>query len=184
MRRVFIAINLSQNVKDILRDILEKLAREYRRAPIRFVKPDGFHITLHFLGNQNDEMIEKLKRVLDEMAKDYKKTKLALDGFGFFSNAAQPRVLWLGTEEVGNRAIEDLQKNLGKELLKLGLEIDTRDWHPHITLGRISGQIDTTILDSIKVPSVEWVVRSIELIQSDLKPEGVEYRILYSAKLS
>lgn len=184
MKRVFIAINLSENVKVVLCNILENLRRVYRGAPIRFVKPDGFHVTLYFLGDKDDKTIAGVGHILDEVCKKYKKTKLSLDGFGFFPNEVRPRVLWIGAEEAGNRAIENIQKNLGKELRGLGIEIDNREWHPHITLGRISGKINTFILLSMKVSFVGWEVSSIELMESELKPEGVEYKTLHSAELS
>ncbi len=184
MRRIFIAINLPKNVKEVLAQILAELKKRYRGTPIRFVKANGFHITLHFLGNQNDGMIAKVSRILDEVTARYQRTKLMLGGFGYFPNAVQPRVLWIGVDGVGQKILENLQKDLGKELQKLGIKVDHCDWHPHLTLGRLSGKINTSMLHSMEAPQVEWQVGAVVLMASNLKPTGAEYEILHSVKLS
>lgn len=183
MKRVFIAMNLPENIKRIVLGLVAELQKNYRRAPLRFVKPDGLHLTLHFLGEQDKESIQKIMEIMEEIVSPYKKVKLRLGRLGFFPNKFRPRVLWVSTEEIRDQTIENLQKELGRKLEKFNITIDSRPWHPHITLGRIKGPIETKLIQNIKIPFAEWEVCLIELIESFLKPEGPEYKIIHRTKL-
>lgn len=185
MKRVFIAIGLSENIKGVLGDLLLELKRNYRGAPIRFIKADGFHITLYFLGNQDENSIQKIIALMKETVSQYKKVKFRLGDLGFFPNQIRPRVLWIGRKELNKyETLKNLQKDLGKRLQKLKIKVDKRPWHPHITLGRIRGRINSQAIQKIKIPEALWQIDSIELIESILKPEGPEYKIIHRTKLN
>jgi len=94
----------------------------------------------------------------------------------------RPRVIFLSSREREGEGLPSLQKNLGQELEKIGLDIDHRAWHPHLTLARIKGPCQFKT-ENIQLPKLEIPIKSIELMESQLRPQGAEYEILESYSL-
>jgi len=63
-KRIFIAINLPEEIKKKLSEYQSKLPD----LPIRWVKKDNLHITLVFLGYLNDEEILEVCKITEEAA--------------------------------------------------------------------------------------------------------------------
>ncbi|HUS49948.1 MAG TPA: 2'-5' RNA ligase family protein, partial [Candidatus Paceibacterota bacterium] len=63
-QRVFIAINLPEDIKKKLTDYQEK----WPELPIRWTKKDNIHITLFFLGYLNNEEIVEVCKMTKEVA--------------------------------------------------------------------------------------------------------------------
>lgn len=181
-KRVFIAINLPQTVKEELNKLV-LLAKKINSQPVvRYVKTKGIHLTLHFLGYLDDEQINQVKDILKNSAKNYQKTELVTGEIGAFPNLNRPRVIFLSSQEKGEDTLTNLQKDLGEELEKIGMEIDHRPWHPHLTLARIVGPCEFKTQNLI-APKLEIPIKSIELMESQLLPQGAEYKIIESYTL-
>ncbi len=183
--RIFIAIDLDSKIKDQISAFINQLKR--LGGNIRWVKTQGMHITLKFLGEVNEERIERIKRAMDRTVSDFKRFRIELTGTGSFpERSTRPRVLWIGVK--GSKEIELLQQALENELLKEGFQKETRAFVPHLTLGRVKGySAIRTILEKIEEnadrPFGEMVVKKIVLFRSILKPDGAEYKELYEAEL-
>jgi 2'-5' RNA ligase len=105
---------------------------------------------------------------------------LGLAGLGVFPDARNPRVLWLGV----TRDLETLAKihsHVVAATTGLGEPEEARDFHPHLTLARLSiapseARLVTRALASVRgeLPG-EWEVNSVELVRSELRPEGARY---------
>ena len=181
-KRCFIAINLPTTIREQLIKLLAQLKKINSSPSIRYVKPGGIHLTLHFLGYLTEEQINQVKNVLKRLAGEYSATELITKNIDAFPNLSQPRVIFLANEEKKNNNLTNLQKNLGEELEKIGIEVDHRPWQPHLTLARIAGpcQFKTEYL---KITPLEIPVNTIELMESQLNPQGVEYKIIASYDL-
>jgi 2'-5' RNA ligase len=91
-------------------------------------RPEGLHITLHFLGEVAATQVPLLRQGLDVT---WEGCELLLD---------QPQV-WHGGIAVleASRvppALASLHERLGERLVGMGLPIETRRYRPHVTFGR------------------------------------------------
>jgi 2'-5' RNA ligase len=97
---------------------------------------------------------------------------LRLAGGGRFGSARRPQVLWTGLE--GNvAALTALAGRLGRAARALGLDVDSRPFRPHLTLGRwrpgrpAAGALAER-LAGYRGP--EWPVEEVALVRSTLGP--------------
>ena len=190
--RVFVALDLPQVAKDVLNETMLQLQATLPSG-IRWVRPDGIHLTLKFLGDVDAGMVEPLLDAMGRVATlaDPQGFDLHLTRLGMFPNAREPRVLWAGVG--GDVApLAKLQKSVDEAISALGFPAERRPFRPHLTLGRVRDQV--TAADRKKIgdqvsqatigESPPWTVREIHLIQSDLTPAGAIYRSLGAAPLA
>ncbi len=181
-KRVFIALNLTKVAKIAVAQILQKLKTVNPKPSIHYVKPDSVHLTLHFLGDRNPEEIERIKKILKSSARNYGSTMLITEKIDAFPNLKYPRVVFLTTREKNGNSLTNLQKQLGVELLKAGIDIDQRPWHPHLTLARLTGP-NHFKTQAIKLTELEIPINSLELMESKLGVPGGQYKIIESYTL-
>jgi len=183
--RTFIAIKIPDIVKSELIQITDKLKSS--RADLKWVKPEGIHLTLKFLGNIDEQKATEVKEVLNKVVKAEVPFEIRLEGLGAFPKPASPRVIWAGVKEGAQNTI-NLAKNLEEQLEKIGFEKERRSFHPHLTLGRLrspqnKGKL-SNLLESTKFKSSSIIkVARLNLIQSTLTPTGAIYTVLYQAEL-
>jgi 2'-5' RNA ligase len=183
--RTFIAIELDPAIKKSIAKFIQKWDSGDRN--IRWVKPEGMHLTLKFLGEIPEEKIPPIQSVLDRIAKDYSRFPLSLKGTGSFPPAARvPRVIWIGIEK--SESIQQIQTRVENEFHKIGFPREKRKYHPHLTIGRVKSphnlQIVLDSLDLCKQTEFgKMSVTKMTLFKSILKPTGAEYSILWEACL-
>lgn len=187
-RRIFIAINLAENIKKKL----QERQREWADLPVRFTKKDSLHLTLLFIGYVSDEQMLEVCRKTREIAKNHQPFELTLDKIRLAPPGKAPRLIWIEGEK--NEALINLKRDIEKMMV---LEEDKKHaffqidrglkvFIPHITLARIR-QTAWKSLD--KRPEIDKEARitlgvyNIEVMESDMKGDGVEYVILESAEL-
>ena len=180
--RSFIAINLPEEAKNHLLVLLEELKRKNRQPSIKWVNPEGLHITLHFLGYQEEGTLEKIGEIIEKLKLKIEnlKLELALGEISAFPNLSRPRVLFVSClDGLTIEILKRFQKELGKELEKLGLEVDKRPWTPHITLARLKMPILLNLKSQTSnFKNLSFKVKSIDLMKSELMPTGAKYTIL------
>ena len=159
-----------------------------------WANPAGFHVTVEFLGEIGENILEDVipprgrdhaygvKKILKDVTPKYSAMNFYLDEVAAFPNKANPRVVNVRVGEEG-RVGESFQNDLNKELRKIGLGQDSRLWKPHITLARNKNGEFINGLDSVKLKKVVWKVESVELIKSDLLPNGPRYTVLFSCNM-
>lgn len=181
--RAFIAFKVSDEVKDELFRIQEELKKTNPIKSTAFSdgvnwsNPAGFHVTVEFLGEIEQNRVEEIKNILIKLAPNYHPFSYWLDRIDTFPNKTNPRVINVRVEEEG-RVGYSFQENLLKELRQIGLGQDEHPWKPHITLARNKNNEFIEGLDAVKLKKVVWRVDSVELIKSDLLPQGPEYMTL------
>jgi len=166
--RLFIAFDVSEEVKDYLIDLQKHLPED---SKINLVKE--FHLTLKFLGDVDDDKVDTIKALLSNINFTQFTAKTA--GIGVFPDEKMIRVVWIGLEPKDN--IVALQKEIENSLSDL-FPKDTR-FHPHLTLARVKFVKDKKdFLEKLKkIPAkeFEFSVKSFKLIKSELTPEGPVY---------
>lgn len=128
--RIFVGLDIDADIRSRMTRYLEGVRGFAPEA--RWVKPESFHVTLKFVGEQKDELVEEIKRELATVhAKPF---EVSFSGNGFFPNARSPRVFWLGIE--AGEQLRQLAKTVDEAVARTGVERETNDYRPHLTLAR------------------------------------------------
>jgi 2'-5' RNA ligase len=188
--RTFVAIELDDTLKDVLRQVQEEL----KRAPIarigRWVAPDGIHLTLKFLGNISPERVPEITQAIERGCHSFAPFTISLSQPGFFPNARRLRVVWVGVDGEVETLLQ-LQRSVESALNAIGFPPEKRGFQPHLTLARIrdyarpnereemAKRIAAVQVDT----SASMLVREVHLIRSDLRPTGAVYTRLSTVPL-
>jgi 2'-5' RNA ligase len=183
-QRLFLAINLPQQIKDQLFDLVLKLQKTNKNKPIKWVEKDNFHLTLHFLGDIPEEKIQEITQALKPIVADFKTLNFQLlNSISAFPNLKDPKVIFLEMKELNDGQTVKLQKQIGEALTKLGYIIDNRPFRLHLTLGRI--KLKTSVqIPNFQLPIANFLINSIDLMESYLTPTGPIYKIIKQYNLS
>lgn len=105
---------------------------------VRWVRLDGLHMTLRFLGPTMEDRVSLARDAVRETAADHGPFSVTLGGAGMFPTGGRPRALWLGVRE-GADALANLAKGVDRALVDRGWPADTRPFRAHLTLARADG---------------------------------------------
>lgn len=183
--RLFIAVNFPLR----LRARIARATRPLRDSdlPVRWIEPDGLHLTLKFLGEVRSGSVDDLGAALGALALAFRPFPLRFERIGAFPSLRHPRVIWLGVEPTPD--IRFLKQDLERAYGDLGIRREERPYQPHVTLGRAerSGEAGSfRALESIARESslpAEYRVTHIDLMRSRLNPDGATYTLLKAARL-
>lgn len=182
--RVFIALELTPEIQGQLGQIQEELQKS--AADVKWVRPQGIHLTLRFLGNVSLELIEEIKNVVGQLVKAHQGFEMKITELGAFPKVEHPRVIWVSVEEKGQ--VAKLVQDLEERLIHLGFLREKRPFKPHLTLGRVRSAHNREqlkkLLRSITFPQKSMQAESVCLFKSTLTPQGAIYQPLYKANLS
>jgi 2'-5' RNA ligase len=183
--RAFIAVELSSSLRDTLGELQEDLKRAGVEA--RWVRPQGIHLTLKFLGNIAAEQVQAVRSAMEEAVHGSKPIEARAGGVGAFPNERRPRVVWVGLEEPTG-ALVALQKRLDAALKPLGFKPENRPFKAHLTIARIKSpgrgaEVARALADQEDVDFGKIVVDKIVLYKSTLKPTGAMYTRLEEVAL-
>ncbi len=180
--RAFIAIPVPEGIIGEVVRFRNALANELPNA--KWAKPEGFHITLKFLGEITIPVIEKVKQVMDESAGGWRDFEMSLGGTGVFPEPARARVLWVGAT-AGNVGCNRIFRSLEAPLGTIGFKMEKRPFKVHITLARFRkpGSVPEKVLKS-QFSSTSFFAKKVVLYQSTLHTGGAVYNPLHTIKLS
>jgi 2'-5' RNA ligase len=188
--RTFIAIELDETIKAALADLQGQLKAKVPQDTVRWVKPEGIHLTLKFLGNVPASRIEEIKQALTQACAGFPAFSFSVRGLGCFPRPRRPRVIWVGVqEETGT--LKRLQKAIEDEMEKLGFAPEGREFHAHLTLGRTqrragSGDVRRLgqLVEEMDVSELgRMKAGGVSLMRSDLRPTGAVYTQLAAVEL-
>jgi 2'-5' RNA ligase len=180
--RTFIAIELPAEIKRALTDAQADLKRERAARYVRWVAPDGIHLTLKFLGDVERVRLPEITRVLADVCAHYPPLHLHLASLGAFPNTRRPNNLWVGVTG-DTDTLARLATEIEDALAHLGFEREGRAFSPHLTLGRVKkearGADQQFVGEMVKAsqisPNGNFRAGVVSLMQSVLKPSGAEY---------
>jgi len=166
------------------------LQQELRRAEadVSWVRLEGMHITLKFLGNVAEELVPTLGAALTELAQRTVSFNLSVAGCGVFPNLRSPRVFWAGIG-LDVDALHVLAGAVDRTVATLGFPLEERPFRPHITLGRVKSPRGLESLLPLVAAHRDdtfgvMQVTAIHLIRSELSPQGARYTTLRCAPLA
>lgn len=145
----------------------------------RLTNLDKIHLTLAFLGEQRDEIKDKLVEIIEQAAKDissFEVTPAYIDGF---PNIHHPQVLWVGVKGDIDKVLL-IRERIKDGLESLHLPIDERRFLPHITIAKLNRQfkVDRDLEVSLEVIMAKAfdpiIISSIKLFESE--PQGAFHK--------
>jgi 2'-5' RNA ligase len=142
--------------------------------------PEGLHLTLAFLGNQDPGQVEALLALGRAAASRCAPFPLRTAGLGGFPRTGAARLLYLAFEP--QPRLDALAAHLREALRASGVAFDARPFRPHLTLARMREPLDASAL-SLPGPPLEFQVREAILYRSLLLPGGSRYEPLGSCPL-
>lgn len=179
--RAFIAVDMSDEARGRLAQAIDSLS-SLGLSGVRWVKPEGMHLTLKFLGDIDPSLVEKVTEAIELAARDTKPFMLSLSQPGGFPTLGDPRVLWVGL--VGDlERLYSLQRAVESQMQRLGFPREKRRFSPHVTLGRVREGTRVgerhrigDAFSRIAVDDVSaWRVGAVHLMRSTLTPTGAIY---------
>ena len=187
--RSFIAIPVPDEGIQALQAVIHDFDAEIGRH-MRWVRPEGIHLTLKFMGNIPAGMVDRVLADLPTVTAKFSPFKVGISGFGAFPNLRQPRVLWGGLD--GDLAIlASMQLAVDDAVGNLGLPKEQRDFSPHLTLGRVRREVTDGQLRKIgEVVSAaklaappSWTASAVNLMRTELDPAGSRHYLVGTARI-
>lgn len=181
--RAFIAIPVSQEVRDLVSSILKRLITA--GADVKWVEPQNLHLTLKFLGNISLDMVDEISNVIQDAVRGIDRFELEIKGISSFPGGNKPmRVIWLGIDDLSG-LLEEISTRIEKACRPLGFEPEERGFKPHLTIGRVRqgspnlAKLKSEIL-SLEFNPLKLSVDQVNLMRSELSPRGPTYTVLRS----
>ena len=178
--RCFVAIEIPEDIRTDLVALQKELAGrvDVHRGDVKWVEPEGMHLTLKFLGEVPDNQIVDVCNITKEVADRRAAFDLAIKEVGTFGGRSA-RVLWVGA---GLECPEllDVQKDLEEQLDQAGWPREARPFSGHLTLCRIrnskAGEKLAELAKEYKDFDLGTVrAGSMTVFESQLRPQGPMY---------
>ena len=200
MIRAFLAVELSPGLRAELAALQQGLKQSIepemkRDMRISWVQPAKMHLTIKFLGDMDEQVIDPLRGEVEHAIESQPSVYVPLERLGAFPRPQSPRVLWVGPSEnweqgVEGKRVTEIHRAIEQACEDLGFLHETKPFSPHLTLARMktgerhvgaplakSGVLDPPLsLGSL-------AVESVVLIKSELNQTGSVYTRLWAARL-
>ena len=187
--RLFVALNLPA----VVREAVWAAAAPLRALdlPVKWVRAEGLHLTIKFLGEVPDEREPDFAAALAQAGAggstghSSRGIPLALGDWGSFPNPTRPRVVWLGVAP--DPSLELLQHRVELAFAELGVPAEGRPFRPHVTLGRARqgggrfAGLEPALASLTYAETV--VVETVDLMRSTLERGGAVYHVRRSVPL-
>lgn len=183
--RTFIAIELDEPLRIAIGRVQGKFKRQAPPGSVKWVAPDGIHLTLKFLGDTPESRVPEIEAALRRACIGFTQFEFSVEGRGCFPNFHRPRVVWVAVRDRGE-VLTRLQAAVETQVAPLGWPTEERGFSPHLTLGRIARGATSVeqaaVGQMVERSQVEQIgaqqVTGVSLIKSDLQPTGAIYTVL------
>ena len=196
MTRTFIALELNEALQRFLGEIISRVSQEL--PDLRWIDPSGIHLTLAFLGELTDVQLAEAAYASEEASQEATPFEYRIKGLGVFGSSLQPRVIWMGIEDLPSGKIQgspllQLHRLLTKKLELHGFEIEKRPFSPHLTLARIKQPLSPDEQQRLQrllhskqagASSPIYRVNNLCVMKSELSRTGALYTCLQACSLS
>ena len=188
--RLFVAVDVGSDVQRAASRTIEDMKRRTEhRAPharVTWVKPEQLHLTVHFIGQVDTALGEQIRAALARPLRA-PAFDLTIEGTGTFPPKRPPRVIWAGIGK-GIDNLRSVEQDVRARLDGLVHSTDERDYHPHLTLGRVKNPAGLWPVPLLEGPesTVFGVVRvaAVTLFESRLSSSGPTYIALGRSELA
>ena len=155
-------------------------------AKVKLVEPENIHITLKFLGDVDESLVEDLASIMTKACQGIEPFSITLKGTGVFPNPQYIKIIWVGIENSENLGI--IAHRIDEETAHLGFTREKRGFKAHLTIGRVKSAVHKERLIQIienycAVEFGEVPIDTLKLKKSDLRPEGPIYTEIKTIQL-
>jgi len=182
--RSFVAIELPPAVRAFCQAAMDQARQKLGSdaAAVRWVDPEGIHLTLKFLGAVPGDRVPVLIDRLRVGLAGQPPSTLTIGRLGVFPGPRAPRVVWLAV--LGDdAALDACQRRVEDATVSLGYPREQRAFRPHLTLGRVRAVATPEQRAAIGALPASWpaetspsfMVAAASLMQSHLGPGGARY---------
>jgi len=183
--RLFFALWPPEQFRHQLWRSIEPMRHAVRE--VRWVPPERYHVTLRFMGDVSPALVEDLVAATRSLEAE-QPFRATLGDVGTFPRRASPRVYWVSVKA---RPLRRLREVLDAALLKRGFAADRQRFHPHLTLGRARRRVgggpirrEGALPRRSDADPFAFGVRAIDLVRSELFPDGPRYANIHRVVLS
>ena len=182
--RLFVAAELPSSATAALREASADL-RARTMLPLRWVRPEGIHLTLKFLGDVPPAQVPAVGGALEQAVTAHAPLTLELSGFGAFPARGSPRVVW--TALSGDLdSLARLHQSVELAMSEMGFPPEDRPFTAHLTLARVGRALSSPqrakLAQALEGPTAgqghAFRVEAVVLVQSTLLPAGAAYQEL------
>ena len=185
--RVFCAIDLTREVREKVLAQSISLRKALPEAHASWSKPDNIHLTLKFLGDIPQSRVGSLSTAAAHASRGLESFSISVQGSGVFPTRGQPRVLWIGIEDLEGK-LGELYRRLEEESAKAGFSKEVRAFHPHLTVARLRKPEGAHALaeahKQMHFAPIEFSVSELLVIRSELSSAGSKYTTISRHPLS
>ncbi len=181
--RLFIACEVPDEVKTAIGAVIETL-RSRSGAAVRWIRAEGVHVTLKFLGEVPVRQLPAVKLAVQEAVVGTAPFELEFSNIGMFGGREGLRLMWVGIAGDVLR-LEKLVRDVNAALAVVGFDPERRPFRPHLTLGRVRDEIPTrqraeieVAVGKMDVPPSTWRTNQVSLMRSRLTTAGAVYEVL------
>ena len=181
--RLFVACEVPDEVKRDIGEVIQSL-RSRSGTAVRWIRSDGVHVTLKFLGEVPVRKLPAVKLAIQEAVVGHQPFELEFSNIGTFGGREGLRIMWVGVAGDVLR-LEALVRAVNAALAVVGFEPERRPFRPHLTLGRVRDEIPTRQRAEIEVqvgkttvPATSWRTAQVSLMRSRLTAQGAVYEVL------
>lgn len=201
MIRAFLAVeptsDMQARLAHVQQELKQKIKTELKRdTRISWVQPAKIHLTIKFLGDMDEQVIDPLLGMVERAIGSQPSMSMPLERLGAFPRPHSPHVLWIGPPEnwelgVEGKRVTEIHGEIEQACESLGFLREAKPFSPHLTLARIKmggrhigvALATSGVLDQpLSVGSL--AVESVVLMKSELKPTGSVYTRLWEARLT
>ncbi|MCY7580077.1 RNA 2',3'-cyclic phosphodiesterase [Bacillus altitudinis] len=130
-RHYFIGIPIPEQLAHQIKADIDK------RSGLSFQKwtaPIDYHVTLVFLGEIQEDRLNKISELLAQLSHEVSAFPLKLNEVGVFGQKERPRVFFAKPSE--SKPLMDLREKVKAAVLTAGHPVEKRPFHPHMTIAR------------------------------------------------
>ena len=176
-RRLFIALNLPEELKDSIEREVEKIRYQFT-DDIRFTDRKQWHVTITFLGYQNDETINSIIKSMNDVCGHFQPPTVEFSDINYGPKKGTPRMIWLNGNLKSSRNLQKLKDDLENKLVDNGVVFkrEHRQLSVHLTLARlVTGKnllpLNLPFKNHIEIPT-------LDLMESRLARKDADYELL------
>ena len=188
--RIFIAVNLPQDILTKIDQITTYFKSKTPPNALKWVETKSLHLTIKFIGETPEKKIPQIQEILTQSLGVQAPFAIEVNGLGMYPHQNTPRVIWLGIN--GGEPLIKIHQILDQNLAALEIKPEGRAFTPHLTIARVRRNADPTSVKSIGRtlsqftvdPLGAFTINQVHLYQSVLTPSGPIYTSLYSVSLN
>lgn len=176
--RTFVGVEVPARPRAVIERLVADVAAA-RPGPVRWVRPEGLHLTLRFLGRTPVAVLPAVSEVVRSVARRSRPFEVEVGGAGAFPSLRRPRVLWLAVRRGADR-LADIAADLDRGVEPLGWSPEGRPYAAHLTVARAepgaaAAAAAAALVEAAGDLRCAWRVEALVLFESLLAPGGARY---------